>query len=167
MKKFQISRQRQGSPKVENFRLIGGFTLIELLVVISIIGILTGIVLVALGGARASGRDTKRQGDLQDIRAGLELFRADCGKYPASLPPPGASLVGDGSTTSCAAANVYMQRTPGDPQPSTYAYYYSVTNSTYNLCAYLETASAGQISGCEACSAVGGSVSCNFRTTSP
>lgn len=139
-----------------------GFTLIELLVVISIIGVLTGIILVGLGGVRASARDTKRMGDLEQIRSGLEVYRADCRGYPASLSL-GGTLTGDGSSTSCASNNVYISAIPDDPQAPGFTYSYTRTApATFILCAYLEGRS-GSVSGCGSC----GTLNCNYQVINP
>jgi prepilin-type N-terminal cleavage/methylation domain-containing protein len=54
-------------------RLQSGFTLIELLVVVAIIGILSSIVLAALGSARDRARDTAAQATISQVRAQAEL----------------------------------------------------------------------------------------------
>lgn len=134
-----------------------GFTLIELLVVISIIGILIALSGVAFQSARQSARDAVRKTDLADVRSALEVYRTDCGTYPATLTF-GAQLVG--AESSC-SGNVYHSKLPQDPISASYSYKYTLAGSTYTLCARLETGSGD--AGCGSC----GDAVCNYKVTSP
>lgn len=66
-----------------------GFTLIELLVVISIIALLVGILLPALGAARRSAMNIKCASNMRQLGIGFMGFAADNeGKFPLNLPNP-------------------------------------------------------------------------------
>lgn len=135
--------------------------MIELLVVIAIIAVLAGISVFALGGARTQGRDAKRKADLEVIRSALELYKADCNIYPASLPAPNSALT---ATCTGATTNTYLVRIPGDPAGGgAYRYCPGAGNRTYTLSSNLEDTSAATITACGACSPA----PCKHQVTNP
>ncbi len=125
----------------------------------AIIAILVSLSVFALQSARQSSRDAKRKADLEAIRTALELYRADCTRYPTAssnqVPNP---LVGSGSCNT----NTYMQAVPRDPVAGNIYRYVRHSDTSYSLCAYLE--GGGTDVGCGSC---GSSGNCNYRTTSP
>lgn len=90
-----------------------GFTLIELLVVVAIIGMLSSVVLAALGDARASARDSRRIQDLKQIQTALELYRQE---NDNTYPVCSNEYIND--QTACLAVALtprYMSSVPVDP----------------------------------------------------
>lgn len=70
----------------KNLSSVKGFTLVELLVVIAIIGVLSTLILLQLGTARAKARDAKRISDVSQIRTAIELYFDDNnGQFPTAL----------------------------------------------------------------------------------
>lgn len=143
------------------------FTLIELLVVISIIGILIGLSIFGLQGARKASRDAKRKADLEEIRAGIEIYKSDCGGYPLVLTSP---LIGLGSLTACATTNTYIAKVPEDPLYPGRKYSYTTDGYTYSLCAALEEDPSPAMVGtgnCASCVTTDPAISCNYIVTNP
>lgn len=146
--------------QIQNKRY-SAFTLIELLVVVSIIAILMGLSFFGLQGARESSRDGRRKADLESIRSGIEIYKSDCNEYPSSL---GSSLVGDGSSTSCAVTNTYIETVPTDPIPSDRSYRYDSDGITYSICAALEQGTGSvTCGGSSSC----GTKTCNYKVVNP
>ena len=77
-----------------------GFTLIEMLVVVAIIGLLSSVIIIGLGGSRAKARDAKRISDLRQIQSALEIAYVTGYPAQASAGPiaPSPSLA-DGTPT--------------------------------------------------------------------
>lgn len=164
------------TPK-RKFCLVRGFTLIELLVVISIIGILIGLSIFGLEGARVSARDAVRKADLEQIRSGLAMYKADCDSYPLSTSTDGnnafnlstsTELTGDGKTDNCPSNNIYISSIPQDPLSSTQSYVYVSDGTTYEICAELEQGGGGATNLCGGgCASSLSSSVCNYEVTNP
>lgn len=113
-----------------NKRKNSGFTFIEILVVVTVIALLTTIAAVSYTAVNKRSRDAKRLGDLEQIRAALELCRTEQSTYPASIA----------SGVVC-GANTYLTPLPKDPRDGQVGYGYTytrLTTTTYSLCATLE-----------------------------
>jgi len=133
------------------------FSFIEILVVVTIIGILATFAVVTYSEFVKQSRDAKRKGDLEQIRAAVEMYKSKNNIYPLTAAVViGSSLCDPGP--DC-ASGTYLQKIPADPKPTTYTYYYfSATGSDYVIGAYLEQPST---SSCGNCS-LGLPAACNY-----
>jgi len=61
-----------------------GFTLVELLVVISIVGMLAGLMTVAVPRAMEGGKKAKAKGELTAIVAAVKAYKQEYGRWPGS-----------------------------------------------------------------------------------
>ena len=61
-----------------------GFTLVELLVVISIVGLLAGLMTVAIPRAMEAGKKAKVKGELTAIVAAVKAYKQEYGQWPVA-----------------------------------------------------------------------------------
>lgn len=95
----------------------------ELLISVSIISILVAIGIASYTTLNKQSRDTKRKGDLEQLRSALEMFRADKGYYPSL----GNGSFADTSGLSGDLVPSYIALIPPDPLAGQ-SYMYKATN---------------------------------------
>lgn len=116
-----------------------GFTLIELLVVIAVIGILSGIVLVALGSAREKARIAKAQLEIKQIYTAIFTLEIDTNQWPghktsneSQCPPsdvPNNEICPDGCPYRLSSEEAgLVDNDSGSPYPGWRGPYYSAEN---------------------------------------
>jgi type II secretion system protein G len=103
-------------PLATRYGGFAAFTLIELLVVVTVIGILAGLALAAMGGIQKRGAKAKAESDIQALSAAIEEYRRDLGSFP---PTNRISLYAELTSDSTAGTNpinttkVYFEPPPG------------------------------------------------------
>jgi general secretion pathway protein G len=122
------------------YNSLPGFTLIELLVVVAIIGMLSSVIILALGHSRIKSRDSRRLADVQQLRAAFDLFLSQAGGYPDQ------SIWISGANVSCNGVSLF--RVPQDPLVG-FSYTYE---------------HAGSASGAALCGSTWGSYTFSFQT---
>lgn len=113
-----------------------GFTLVEILIVIGIISILFSMGVGSYSAIQRNGRDSRRKADLEQIRAGLEMYRKTNNAYPTALPNPSPGLPFGAALTD--GTNTYLQTLPQDPRATSRVYYYTTSGADYTLATQLE-----------------------------
>jgi general secretion pathway protein G len=103
---------------------IKGFTLVELLIVIIIIAVLAAIDIPKFADSSLRSKQAALKADLKLYRNAIELFKSDCGSYPATLndlastSAPANGLDSTGATKAVTSSDwkgPYLQAVETDP----------------------------------------------------
>lgn len=100
-----------------------GFTLVELLIVIIIIAVIAAIAIPKFTNASLRSKESAAKGELKLLRDATELFKNDCGGYPAqqsdlSATSAPATANNGGTTVSIASGawkGPYVSSVDNDP----------------------------------------------------
>ena len=89
-----------------------GFTLIELLIVIVILGVLSTVVVLSVGGITDKGKKASCKSDYNALATAVESYNAQNGTYPTTQAP-----VGERPIPADAVAEVHDRRHGGRHRP--------------------------------------------------
>lgn len=114
----------QITPQVKNNKK--AFTLLEVLLVVAAIGILAGIVILAINPGKNIGdtRDTQRKADVNTIISGVYQYSIDNGSIPSTITTTSTEICQTGAS-SCTgyidlsvltASETYLTEIPQDPE---------------------------------------------------
>lgn len=109
-----------------------GFTVVELLVVIVILSILAALVIASYTGIQNRAKDTRRFGDISQLKKVLEIYRA----YNNAYPSLGSDDVGYAMSGLSVPLAPHTATIPSDPA---YPYQYvrgSAANYSYGIRMY-------------------------------
>ncbi len=121
---LDAERQKEDVAIMTNrFLATRGFTLVELLVVVSIIGLLAGLSVPAVGGAMNSARKAKVSAFAHQVRTALVQFSTEYGYFPtngmvqgvgATAPALALILTGSASSTNDNPRQISFLEVPSD-----------------------------------------------------
>ncbi|OGG41894.1 hypothetical protein A2837_01630 [Candidatus Kaiserbacteria bacterium RIFCSPHIGHO2_01_FULL_46_22] len=100
-----------------------GFTLVEVLVVIAIITVLMSIVFASVSESRKKARDSKREADIQQVAAALQVWATANGRYPSTAEGVCQfyTSFGPGGCLQVLVTSGLLNALPQDPQNESYS----------------------------------------------
>jgi len=119
--------------KMRNTLNYAGFTLIELLVVLVILGLLAGMVGPNVMKYIGSSKVEVAKAQLEDLSAGLDLFKLDVGRYPSN--DEGLRVLVEGGEGIMGWNGPYLRKKklPLDPWNREYVYAVPGRENAYDL----------------------------------
>ena len=112
-----------------------GFTMIEVLVAATIIAVLSAVGFVSFSSANQNARNGKRQADMEQVRAALELYRTENSVYPNTTV--WSTLIGS-ELSGFITSSTLSDPKGVDPYVYSYAPGAGPNVKTYQICAALE-----------------------------
>jgi general secretion pathway protein G len=122
--------------RLKQLHRIRGFTLIELLVVLVILGMLAGLVGPRVMKYASSSKVDVAKVQLEDLAAGLDLFKLDVGRYPTSNEGLKALVDGGDSIPGWNGPYLRKKKLPKDPWGRDYVYSYPGKDNEFDLISY-------------------------------
>ena len=118
------------------YKLNQGFTLIELLVVLVILGLLAGLVGPNVMKYVSSSKIEVTKTQLEDLSAGLDLFKLDVGRYPDDSEGLLVLVKADDDLPGWNGPYLRKKRLPLDPWNRDYIYRNPGLENDYDLFSY-------------------------------
>ena len=118
------------------YKVNKGFTLIELLVVLVILGLLAGLVGPNVMKYVGSSKVEVTKAQLEDLSAGLDLFKLDVGRYPNESEGLQVLVVADDDLPGWNGPYLRKKRLPLDPWNRDYVYNIPGLENDYDLFSY-------------------------------
>jgi len=118
------------------FKMSQGFTLIELLVVLVILGLLAGLVGPNVMKYVSSSKIEVTKAQLEDLSAGLDLFKLDVGRYPDDSEGLKVLVRSDNDIMGWNGPYLRKKRLPLDPWNRDYVYRKPGLENDYDLFSY-------------------------------
>ena len=117
----------------KRYRLNSGFTLIELLVVLVILGLLAGMVGPNVMKYIGSSKVEVAKAQLEDLSAGLDLFKLDVGRYPGDDEGLQVLVAGSDDIPGWNGPYLRKKKLPLDPWNRDYVYAVPGQDNAYEL----------------------------------
>ena len=113
---------------MNRLRSNAGMTLIEIMIVIAILGLLAGIIGVAVINQLEEARRGAALTQIKAFESAMQLYNRDCGKYPNTAQGLNVLVQNPGNCPRWKPGYLAGEAIPADPGGNTYEYFHPGTH---------------------------------------